>query len=79
MNRPPLTSDNMDPSLQLFLLKLSVDTAIVPFDFHNFLVDNLDWLRPCFAVSAEPDTDPRVENVQAIWLRQQFKRRRVSA
>lgn len=64
----------MDPEFRLFLEQLAIDTAIEPYAFSHFIRANLDWLRPYFAASDEPhDTDPRVENCQAIWLRMQFK------
>lgn len=79
MSRPRLTPDNMDPALRLFLLKLSINTFVDPFKFANWIRDNLDWLRPCFVESDEPDSDARVENCQAVWLRFQFKERQVPA
>lgn len=81
MSRAPLTPDDMDEALALFLLQLSIATFVNPYDFAEWIRANLDWLRPHFAQSDEPkNSDPRVENVQAVWLRAQFvERRRVKA
>ena len=70
---------NLTPAPEMLALKLqlSIDTHIDPFEFANWMVSNLDWLRAHFVHSDEPDTDKRVENCEAIWLRIQFKARQV--
>jgi hypothetical protein len=78
--KPRLTPDTLDPTYRLFLLQLSSDTQVDICELADWIRANLNDLRERFNECDEPtDTDCRVENCQGIWLRVQFKARRVTA
>lgn len=73
---------NLTPAPEMLTLKLqlSIDTHIDPYEFADWIRANLNDLREQFDHCDEPtDTDRRVENCQGIWLRSQFKARKVAA
>lgn len=64
-----LSPDAQDPRFRLFLLELSNATHIDALMLAEWIRANLDWLRPDFAASNEPD-----DQVGA-WTRMQFVHR----